>query len=174
MTTLREGSTARSRASASNVTDIILAADRSVAAEAAQKHVFRRGRKLSAFDSVHRINQPSLCRGKHRGAVLARRKKRRHLPGAAERDVRGFAKRPFPAAMMLQTLLGANSVDRQLQRSRLVGRGRQLVVDQPESAVFEQVESIRHTGERNRPVAARPGEFKLAFQFVLEQPFDYL
>ena len=83
--------------------------------------------------------------------------------GAAERDVRGLAERPVPAAMILQPLLGAESVDRQLQRARLVGRRRQLVVDQPERAVLEQVESIGDArAAQSVAVATRADELELA------------
>ena len=93
--------------------------------------------------------------------------------GAAERDVRRLAERPAAAAVALQPLLGADAVDRQLQRARLVRR--------PTTACSRSAGTCRRRADRaDRPrpsarscAAPRgPANVELAAELVLEQPLD--
>src|SRR5262245_9311917 len=73
-TTFFEGSTACLRAVLSNVSDIILSADRRKAARLAAKDVVRGGRKFAALDGVDGITEPLLSRFQHVCPVLVRGK----------------------------------------------------------------------------------------------------
>src|SRR5262249_38606008 len=77
--------------------------------------------------------------------------------------------RPAPAAMTPQSLLGAEPVDRKLQRPRLARRGRQLVVDEPERAVLEQVEPVGDAMQADAPGTTRTRELEFTTKLLFEQ-----
>ena len=74
--------------------------------------------------------------------------------------------------MSNEPLLGAQTVDRQLQRATTLRRPAQLVVDQPERAVLKEVEAIGLAAQRDRPRTLSRREREIAGQFVFEQPLD--
>ncbi len=92
---------------------------------------------------------------------IGRRREQRHdAPRPLEREVRRLAERPVAPVPAGEPLLGAQAVDRQLQRARPVRRPAELVVDQPERAVLEQVDPIGLAAQRHRarPVGGRERE----------------
>ena len=114
-TTFCVGSTAARRASASNVADIVLAAYRAVAAEAAEEDIFGCRRKFPAVDALDGVDESLLRVGQYLRAVGPGREQWRHALGPAERDIRGFAERPVAAGVRLEALLGtASAMNRSL------------------------------------------------------------
>src|SRR5207249_351852 len=113
----------------SDVANVILPAHRRKAAEPTQEHIVGRRWEFAALDGVDRARKLFLRGAQDLIAIAPRREERRYAPGAAERDVRGLAERPAPAVMAVEPLLGAQPVDRQLERARFLRRRRQLVVD---------------------------------------------
>src|SRR5581483_4647517 len=71
-----------------------------------------------------------------------------------------------------EPLLGAHTVNRQLERLPAVGRPPKLVVDQTERPVAEQIDPIGFSAQRDAPLAVVCRNRKRTFELVLEEPLD--
>src|SRR5437016_3261832 len=106
----------------SNVADIVLPAHRRERAAFTSPYVVGCGWKFSARDRVDRIREPLLRVGERFVALVRFRKERDDTPRTFEREIDGFTDRPATPARAGEPLLGADAVDRQLQRAPLVRR----------------------------------------------------
>ena len=149
---------------ASDITDVILAADRRVRARLAAKHIVRRRRKLAGVDASTVSTSRCCASARTFGRSSSERKQPDHPLRPLEGEIGRFAERPAPAQMTVEALLGAEPVDRQLQRARLVGRPAKLVVDHTERAVGEQVDAIRFAAERQAARSRRRIEREVALR----------
>src|SRR5207249_8490242 len=105
---------------------------------------------------------------------------RHHTPWPFERQICGFAKGPLPPAIIRETLLRADAIDWQLQRTRSVWRPPEFVVDQTECPVLQQVNAIGESPQRRQPWRLRrfcgrvgPGRnYELTAQPMFEKTLD--
>src|SRR3989338_3368242 len=138
-----DGSTAACRAASSDVTDVVLPANRRVSARLAAMHIVWRRRKMAGVDRIDRVGEPLLRVREDPGSLVCRGEQPDDAFGAFEGKVGRFAERPLPPEIPLQALLRAQSIDRQLERARPAGWPAQFVVDYAEGAVGEKVDAIR-------------------------------
>src|SRR5579872_2967858 len=90
-TTLRVGSMARRRESASEVTDVILPTDGRVGARFAPVHIIGLGREVATPDPIHHRPDPLLGGAEHPKAFVLRGKKRDDPSRTLKGEVRCFA-----------------------------------------------------------------------------------
>src|SRR5262249_28236085 len=152
-TTLRAGSTEYARAPASgcvsngslvgsDVTDVLLAADRGVAAGLAAEDIVWRRREGARHNGIDGRDQPLPRVGQRFVLLFLGWKERDDTPRSLECEIRSLAKRPVAAKMSVEPLFSHERVHRQLQRGGFLRRPPQLVVDEAKRSIGQQIQSI--------------------------------
>src|SRR5262245_10376685 len=99
------------------IADVILAAHRRISAVRTDTRLVRLHGKRSPLDAIDDVEEACPCVREHGSLIATVVDHRYERAFPAERDIGGFIDRPLPFAALGQPFLGAQRVQRHLQRA---------------------------------------------------------